>query len=74
MSLELNLEDTIFTKARLGRYWQPHRAYLCSRFFRAPYQFNVRQEIEFMSKFPHDYSDNLRQQLLDQGHTYIPYS
>ena len=56
----MNLEDRIFTRARLGRYWTIDRAKACSRFFTpVPYRFNAAREKEFMSRYLHDYSDHL---------------
>jgi len=62
----MNIEDTIFTKARLGRHWTPARAEECLSFFPARYAFNAATERAFIDRQPPgslDYSDNLKSRL-----------
>lgn len=60
----MNLEDRIFTKARLGRFWTPDLAQKCLAFFgRAPYKFDQNREQEFQARFPHDYNDHLKSRM-----------
>ena len=55
----MNLEDTIFSRARLGRYWTETGAKQCVEFFPVPYHFDPALEREFQRKFRTDYAEHL---------------
>lgn len=65
MKSTLNLEDTFFTRARLGRHWTPAAARDCAAFFPTPYRFDAALEREFQATRRTDYNDNLQGQLAD---------
>ena len=59
----MNLENTIFTRARLGRHWTEAAARDCAEFFPSPYRFDPAKEREFQATRRTDYNENLRGQL-----------
>ena len=65
MKSTLNLEDTFFTRARLGRHWTPAAARDCAAFFPTPYRFDAAKEREFQATRRTDYNENLHGQLAD---------
>lgn len=59
----MKIEDAIFTRARLGKYWTLERARACLNFFGAPYAFNLRREREFIASHPTNYNWNLSEKV-----------
>lgn len=63
---KLSTEDTIFSRARLGRHWTPERARQCVNFFPVTYRFTRSLEILFRKNHLTDYNEHLLG-LLEKG-------
>ncbi len=55
----LGIEDTLFSRARLGKYWTEAQARECLAWFPTPYAFNAHVERKFINDHRTDYNDNL---------------
>ena len=60
----MNIEDKIFTNARLGKHWTEKRAKECLKFFSpTPYRFDPAKERQFQASTVTDYTWNLSERL-----------